>query len=192
MLSTEGHQASEAAMPPGIKYTYLFEDYLAATRARAWNGVFGRHTFWIRYCIFGAIFLAIVSAQVILDYVKTRGSPDLGSAALTLAGFAGLMAICWLLEWYVVRVAFGRLAVGDADLALNFESDGIHWSMAPHSGTYGWSGIRDVVRTPKRIFLFISKSEAVVLPRRAFMSENAFAETARYVETRANSEAKPL
>jgi hypothetical protein len=192
MLSTEGHRASEAVVPPSIKYTYLFEDYLAATRARAWNGVFGRHTHWIRYCIYAAIFLAIVGAQVILDYLKTMGSPDLRSAALTLAGFAGLMIVGWLLEWLIVRLAYGRLAVGGADLVLKFEADGVHWSMASHSGTYGWSGVRDVIRTPKRIFLFISKSEALVLPRRAFTSENAFAETARYAESKTNPEARPL
>jgi|EndMetStandDraft_8_1072994.scaffolds.fasta_scaffold454630_1 YcxB-like protein len=191
MLLTEGHQASEAAMPPSIKYTYLFEDYLAATRARAWNGIFGRHTHWIRYCIYAAIFLAIVGSQVILDYLKTKGSPDLRSAALMLAGFAGLMVVGWLLEWLIVRLAYGRLAVRDADLVLKFETDGIHWSMASHSGTCGWAGVRDIVRTPHRVLIFFSKAEAMVLPRRAFASENAFVEAVRYVETRTSTEAKP-
>jgi hypothetical protein len=108
-----------------------------------------------------------------------------------LAGFAGLMIVGWLLEWLIVRLAYGRLAVRGADLVLKFEADGIHWSMASHSGTYGWAGVRDIVRTPHRIFLFISKAEGVVLPRRAFASENAFVETVRYVETRTGIEAKP-
>jgi hypothetical protein len=101
------------------------------------------------------------------------------------------MIVGWLLEWLIVRLAYGRLAVRGADLVLKFEADGIHWSMASHSGTYGWSGVHDIVRTPKRIFLFISRAEALVLPRRAFASENAFAETARYVETRTSTEARP-
>ncbi|MEH2586446.1 YcxB family protein [Bradyrhizobium sp. AZCC 1721] len=191
MLSTEGHQATEAAMPPGIKYTYLFEDYLAATRARAWNGVFGRHTYWIRYCMWAALFLVIVSAQVILDYLKTKGSPDLGSTALALAGFAGLMIFAWLLEWLIARLAYRRLAIADADVVLRFEADGIHWSMSHHSGVVAWSGIQDIIRTPRRILVFVSKAEAFVLPRRAFTSENAFADAARYMETRTSTGARP-
>jgi hypothetical protein len=189
MLSTKGHQASEAAMPPGIRYTYRFEDYLAAARARAGYGIFGRHSYQVRYSIYAALFLAIVGVQVVLEYLTTKGSPDLRIPGLTLACFAAVMITMWLLEWTIVRLAYRRLAMADADVFMKFEADGVHWSMSHFSGAVAWSGIRDIVSTPKRIFLFVSKSEALTLPRRAFASDDAFGEILQFVQTKTAAEA---
>jgi hypothetical protein len=189
MLSTEGHQAGETVLPPCIKYTYRFEDYLATARAQAWNGVFGRHTYWLRYLVWGVLGVVFLGTPVILEYLMRKRSPDLLAAALPLAGFAGLMIVSWLLEWLYSRFAYRRLAIAGADLVLKFEADGIHYKMPSYHGVLSWSGIRRVMTPPGYLLLFISKSEAMALPRRAFSSDRDFGEILRLVRAKTSAEA---
>src|SRR5216684_2408524 len=111
MPPLEGHQAGPAVVSPSIKYTYRFDDYLAAARARAWNGVFGRHTYWIRYVVWMGIAIAILSGLAIRDYLTANLLPDLRTIGLTLAGFVILLIFAWLLEMLYVRYAYRRLAI---------------------------------------------------------------------------------
>jgi hypothetical protein len=108
---------------------------------------------------------------------------------LTFAAVVALMIFAWGLDLLFTRLAFGRLAIAGADVSLTFDADGVHYNMTSYFGVLTWSGIHRVMSMPGYLLLFISKSEAVVLPRRAFPSDGAFGETLRFVQTKTGAEA---
>jgi len=180
------HHAESSAS--GIAYTFTFDDFLAARRALAWNGVFGHHTYWIRYVIFAVIMVACWWVPVRHD-LKPYALSDSHIVLLTFAAVVALMIFAWALDLLFTRLAFGRLAIAGADVSLTFEADGVHYKMPSYFGVLTWSGIHRVMTMPGYLLLFISKSEAVVLPRRAFPSDGAFGETLRFVRTKTGAEA---
>jgi hypothetical protein len=174
--------------PSGIAYTFTFEDFLAARRAMAWNGVFGRHTYWIRYVIFATIMVTCWWVPVTHDLKKyALSSSQIGLLACT--ALVALMVLAWALDLLFARMTFGRLAIAGADVSLTFEDDGVHYKMSSYSGVVSWSGVYRVMRTPSYLLIFISKSEAMVFPRRAFPSDSVFGETLRFVQTKTGAEA---
>jgi hypothetical protein len=174
--------------PSGIAYTFKFEDFLAARRAMAWNGVFGRHTYWIRYVIFATIMVACWWVPVTYDLKKyALSSSQIG--LLTCTALVALTIFAWVLDLIAARLIYGRLAIAGGNVSVTFEADGVHYIMPPHSGILSWSGIRRAMGWPGYLLIFISKSEAVVLPRRAFPSDGAFGETLRFVRTKIGAEA---
>jgi hypothetical protein len=181
------HHHAESSVS-GIAYTFTFEDFLAARRAIAWNGVFGHHTYWIRYAIFAVIMTACWWVPVRHD-LKPYALSDSHIVLLTIAAVAALMIFAWGLDLLFTRLAFGRLAIAGADVSLTFEADGVHYKMPSYFGVLTWSGIHRVMGMPGYLLLFISKSEAMVLPRRAFPSDGAFGETLRFVRTKTGAEA---
>jgi hypothetical protein len=180
------HQPESSAS--GIAYTFTFDDFLAARRALAWNGVFGHQTYWIRYVIFAVIMVACWWVPVRHD-LKAYVLSDSQIVLLTFAAVVVLMIFAWALDLLFTRLAFGRLAIAGADVSLTFEADGVHYSMPSYFGVLSWSGIHRVMTMPGYLLLFISKSEAMVLPRRAFPSDGAFGETLRLVRAKTSAEA---
>ena len=171
----------------GIGYTLSFEDFFAVRRAIAWNGVFGRGTYWIRYAILGAIVLGCW-ALPIRESLKAHGLSGWYTIAVVLIGTATVTIVVWALDLLVARFTFGRLALADAKISLKFEVDGVHYVTPSYTGILSWSGIRRVMALPGYFLLFISKSEALVFPRRAFPSDGAFAEALRFVQTKTSAE----
>ena len=179
------HAESSAS---GIACTFTFEDFLAARRALAWNGVFGRHTYWMRYVIFAVIMVACWWVPVRHD-LRAYALSDFQIVLLTVAAVIVLMAFAWALDLLFTRLAFGPLAIAGADVSLRLEPDGVHYNMPSYFGVVTWSGIHRVMAMPGYLLLFISKSEAMVLPRRAFPSDGAFGETLQLVRTKTGAEA---
>src|SRR5689334_10964068 len=111
------HHAESSAS--GIAYKFTFEDFLAARRAIAWNGVFGRHTYWIRYVIFATIVVACWWVPVTHDLKKyALSSSQIGW--LTFTAFVALTVLAWALDLLFARMTYGRLAIAGADVSLKF------------------------------------------------------------------------
>jgi hypothetical protein len=183
-MSRDGAESSTS----GIAYTFTFEDFLAARRALAWNGVFGHRTYWIRYVIFAGIMLACWWIPVRYE-LRAYALSDAYIVVLALVAAIALMIFAWALDLLLARMVFRRLAIAGADVSLRFDADGVHYNMPSYFGVLSWSGIHRVMVSPGYLLLFISKSEAMVLPRRAFPSDGAFGETLRFVRTKTGTEA---
>jgi hypothetical protein len=170
---------------PAVAYNFSFEDFVAVRRALAWNGVFGRDTYWIRFAIIGVVLLACWAVPLAV-YLKARAPSNwpLIAVVVALAGFTAYIIAMLALDLLVARFTFARLALANAKISLKFDVDGIHYVTPSYSGTLSWSGIRRVMTRPGYLLLFISKSEALVLPRRAFASDSAFGDIGGYVQTR--------
>jgi hypothetical protein len=54
--------------------------------------------------------------------------------------------------------------------------DGLETTVGSHSFRSGWQGVRAIGRTPDHAFFYLSPTEAVILPRRAFANDSAFQE----------------
>jgi hypothetical protein len=176
-------------MTHAVTYTFGFDDYLATARARAASGMFGGHVRWVRYAIVVAVYVATMIGLAISDGTIEDLLHDLQGLGLILGGAVVVVFICLLIdllfERIVYRWAFGRFAMANADLAVTLDEQGLRWSAPSLSGTLGWPRVRRVIVTPGYVFLFISKIEGLALPRRAFATEAAFNEAARYAQLQA-------
>jgi hypothetical protein len=182
-MSPDGAESS----PSGIVYTFTFADFLAVRWALAWNSVFGHRTYWIRYVIFTGINVACWWIPVRYK-LRPYALPDSQIVVLALFAAAALMTFAWALDLLLAWLAFRSLAIADAVVSLRFDGDGVHYNMPSYSGVLSWSGIRRVMTRPGYLLLFISKSEAMVLPRRAFPSDGAFGEIFQFVRAKTGAE----
>ena len=179
-------------MTHAITYNLGFDDYLAAARARAAAGRFGRHARWLRYLVVVAAFLAIMIGQTISDGGSvTAMLQDAQSVGLIVGGAVMMVLVCLVIDLVfdrvVLRWSFGRFAMANAAFAVTLDAEGVHYSASSVSGTLGWPRVRRVDVTPDYIFLFMSKIEVMALPRRAFATESAFTEAARYAQAQADT-----
>ena len=153
--------------------------------------MFGHHIRWARYAVLVAMFLATMIGLAIYDGTITGLMHDPLSLGLLFAGANMVILIGLLIDFLFERVfyrwAFGRLAMANAELAVKLDAEGMHWSAPSVSGTLGWPRVRRAAVTPDYIFLFISKIEVMALPRRAFATEGAFAEAARYAQAQTDT-----
>jgi hypothetical protein len=60
------------------------------------------------------------------------------------------------------------------------------WSSGGFAGECAWSSLKSMVEPKDRLFLFIRKVEAIVLPRRAVLSDREFQDIAAYIRKHVN------
>jgi hypothetical protein len=65
------------------------------------------------------------------------------------------------------------IALGD-DVRINFGDDGITSESANSHTEIQWTAVQKLVRTRSHIFLFVTQRRNLVIPKRAFDSDNAF------------------
>jgi hypothetical protein len=169
----------------GIAYTLSFADFLAVRRALAWNRVFGPATYWIRFAFIGVLLLACWTVPIMVE-LKAHAFANWRTltVAAVLAGVVAYTIAMLAIDLLVARMAFGRLALANAKVSLQFGPDGVHYQTPSTSGVLLWSGIRRVITPPGYLLLCISKSEALTLPRRAFASDTAFDDTLQHALAR--------
>jgi hypothetical protein len=84
------------------------------------------------------------------------------------------------------RFVFRRFALANRQISIVLEDDRIRWASAGFVGECPWSNVKQMVETRDHLFLFISKIEAVVLPRRAVASDREFHDVADFVGKHVN------
>jgi hypothetical protein len=122
-----------------------------------------------------------------------------GSSALTLpaypAEFAAAIAVgiaVWFgtlfpLRWLQLRLmagaAYRRNAAAGKTVTFDIDSVAIVGGIPGVMTTLNWSAVTRLIETPDRLFIAISRREALILPRRAFPDAAAYGQFIAFAKT---------
>jgi hypothetical protein len=129
--------------------------------------------FWVAIiAIMAAILIAI---PVILSLI---GGDPIGESIAAIdwrfTGWMILFLICWLIVVTVITYGIRRLRGLHGPIRLSLNSDGVAFRNREMDGVVFWSAIKGVKLSRSRIFLFISRRSALIVPRRVFASDDQF------------------
>jgi hypothetical protein len=79
----------------------------------------------------------------------------------------------WLLAWTARRV-YPRNAFADKQIVFEITDVAIVGGLPLISSTIAWAAVVRLIETPERLFVAISRREALIIPRRAFASDADF------------------
>jgi hypothetical protein len=173
-----------------LTYTYGYDDFVALVRAKRTLGPMGRFGWVSPYVVVSALYVVLVAAGFAWDGVPVSRLLEGQNLLMLLAGMLVVIAIVAAIDfvflYWLYRLVFRRYALANREITITLEDDRIKWSSGAFAGECAWSGIKRMVETKDRLFLFISKVEAIVLPRRAVASDAEFRSIAAYVGRHVN------
>jgi hypothetical protein len=108
---------------------------------------------------------------------------------IAIALSAGLLVLAWKIPAWLLDVGValnpnpgGHAVPGTWTVAST--ATGLAHRHPDGEGSVPWDGIREVVSTPKGLYVFVSRREALVIPAHAFASAEEMGEFAAEVERR--------
>ena len=171
-----------------VTYTYSFDDYLALVRARRAMGIFGGLGGVVHYVLAVIAFLLVLAA--LRDW-RTMSFADVfttGSLALIIGGAVFICfviaAIDQFFERVLYRLLFRRYAIANSELSITVDDESIRWSAKGVSGNIGWPLTKRLYLARDHVFVFISKVEGLVLPRRGVAPPATFDELVSFLRAR--------
>lgn len=167
--------------------TYRFDraDYIALLKARRSISALSRFGRWGRYACFGLFFVVLVNLGNLLSWSFDPLIDGVTSAVV----FVLIILMAPLGEWIGDRVlsrwVFPRFAVANKELTIAFADDGLHTrNSGGVEGKFPWSSVTRIFETKDYLYLWISRAEAIVVPRRALSSDDAAAALATYIRSK--------
>jgi hypothetical protein len=159
-----------------IGYRMRRGDYVALCRALQAKPL-SRALFEI--ALFVAIFLAVLfvtssfSTQTFvrgLADLVTLNAPWWVYLILVLAAVIALGHTEWVK--LIAALTYGRYALADKDVTLSFDGNGVTATSPNLTSHIGWEAFVKLIETPTHAFLAVSRREALIVPRRAFVDED--------------------
>lgn len=173
-----------------LSYTYGYDDFAAlvvAKRSLGLMGVLGRAT---PYVLVSLLYLVFMIGSLAFDGVPLTEMLSAPTIFYILVGVLLVVLCVAIINAFFARLAlrpvFRRYALANKEIAITLEESGLKWTGGGFTGGCPWDNVKWVVETKERLFLFISKVEALVLPRRAVSSEQDFEAVAAFVREHAN------
>ncbi len=166
--------------------TYRFEraDYIALLKARRSLSVFSRFGRWGRYACYGLFFVALINLNNILSWTFDPLIDGLTSAI----AFVLVVLMAPVGEWAADRILslwiFPRFVVANKEITITFADDGLHTKNSGMEGKIPWSAVARVLETKDYLYLWISRAETIIVPRRALPSDDAAAALAAYIKSK--------
>jgi len=167
-----------------LTYINSFDDYVAMIQAKRLSG---RAGFYGPYIAMTLFFLAFVVLGHIWDGGSIVSLFNAETMLLILAGMLAVIVLVALINYIflrgIYRLVFRRFALSGKELTIKLDDEGLHWQGNGFSGACHWSKVQRVVETKDRLFLFISKAEGLLVPRRAVKSDQEFGERVAHVRS---------
>lgn len=183
-----------AQTPPATEfsaaYTYILADFQALRKAKRELSPVDRVLWRWRYVLVLGISFAVLigifwdSELILEDVLSWSRLSEMLPLVLILIGL--LVMVDVVFDWVLVPWVFKRFAIADKSLVMTFGHDGITWTTEGIKGELAWTKVIRIVTFKGYLFLFISKLEALCVPRRAFASEEAFSSLVTYAKERVN------
>ena len=166
----------------GDTYSYSFTmqlgDYLAMSR------VLGRRSIWaplailvLYYGTVAAFILAGVEGDTaaFVEVVRQIGT---GKAPVWIYPLLLVGLLLVLLRPLYLRLLAGQVyrrhVMADRNLSYRLASGAVQGGIPDVQGRFLWSAIKRVIVTPEHAFLTLSRREALIIPRRAFATDEDF------------------
>lgn len=177
-------------MAYSLTHAYGYDDFAALIRAKRSIGLMGKLGPATPYVVVSALYLVLIVSSLAWDGLAPAEMIQGQMPLMILAGIPLVIvlvaAIDFIFMRLIYRLVFQRFALADKEITVTLNDSGIKWSGGGLAGECGWFNVKRVVETKECLFLFISKVEGLVMPRRAVASERAFQELATYVREHAN------
>jgi len=137
-----------------LEYALDFSDYAAMVRESrpAGSRIAREVVVWLLIAFNVAFFTAGVG----------RDPLAWGSGAIAILIFAWRFGI----EPWMARSHFTKMELGGKKGVMRFAEARIRLSVASLSSEIGWDAVQRISRTPHQLFFWISKVQAVIVPRR--------------------------
>jgi hypothetical protein len=87
-------------------------------------------------------------------------------------------------DWAAARWQFPQSSIANKDVTLEFGEEGIRSKVGGVEGRFSWPSFARVIETRDGLFLALSRTELLAVPRRALPSAEAFAGLVRQVRAR--------
>jgi hypothetical protein len=174
---------------PSFHITYRFErhDFVAMTRALAhkpWTWRLAAVALWLVLVLIFLLLLRSSSLEilqrglrmVVLDYLPLW---VIGGIALLFNNrIMGLTA----------AAIFKNNAYANQEIELFIRKSGIESRAQGIRAEFTWAAVKRIIETSTHLFLAISKREALIIPRRAFASDDAYQDARGFIVSHAGPE----
>jgi hypothetical protein len=173
--------------PGRITFTYGFADYLALNRLMRRDSLWKRTQF-IRVPL--AVALAVAAIIAIHAAMNGRSVGQALGQLPVMWEFWVLIAAILPLVLFLNRLELGvyyrRQRIDGQAISISFDDEkGITSEGPSGTGVIAWNGVRKLVSDADvHVILYENRMIGLCLPRRAFASQQAFDDLARYVEAR--------
>ncbi|WHA40438.1 YcxB family protein [Agrobacterium larrymoorei] len=164
-----------------IRYIFERRDFVALTRALV------RRPFWTTALKF--IFASLIAGHVfVVQLMLSTGKRisadylDFYFKSLPLWFLPLVFTACGdHLAGLLAAYVFKKNASANKEIIIDLQDDVIRARSDDIKSEIGWKSIVRVIETDKYLFLALSKREALTLPKRAFPSDAALADTMQFV-----------
>ena len=167
-----------------LTFDYGYDDFAALIKAKRSLGLMGALGPATPYIVVSALYLLFMVASLAYDGMPFAEMLRAPAVFYILVGIPLVIALVAIINFLFARLAFRpvfkRFALADKEVTISLDETGVTWTGGGLSGACPWANVKWIVETKDRLFLFISKVEAVVLPRRAVSSDREFQALAAY------------
>jgi hypothetical protein len=119
--------------------------------------------------VVSALFLVFVALGYTWDGVPVSRLFEGENLLLLLSGVLVVIVMIAVIDFVFLhglyRLVFRRFALANRELTVTLQNDCIKWASAGFGGECAWRNVKWLIETKDRLFLFISKVEAIVCPR---------------------------
>ena len=162
----DGPSATDDAMSSPIEVTYRMSD-LFAVSFRNWR-VYLRSLLILEMTI-----VVVIVGIALLDGASFRAA--VGWLELEVLAVLGLaVLVLWVVILAPISYVVARMRGTLGPHCFYFGNDGVTVAGAKANSTHYWSGLRRVIRSNDRLYLYISAGLAFILPKRAFTTDDDF------------------
>jgi|GEM_PF-5187457 len=177
--------------PIRVTYTFEFADLAAISASAAKDPKVKRHNlkvslpFLIGTLAVGGAFLIFFVLVVTNLISMNRTWLAIGDGLFGASMFVGLLTLLsFFFKKTRMKSAFSLQPIANQAITNCLSNDGVSSDLAKMRGTYDWLSIARLDTTPDHLLLFISPLQALVFPRRAFASTEAFAAAIEFAKAR--------
>lgn len=170
---------SHDVLPPiAGHYRFSPSDYLAlvaAMRRPQWRRYMAVSVIWVGVFV---MLMALISEsgaqfqQAVADLVSLRNVPVY--VYFMLASVPVFLALIPLVRLLQARRSYRWSAIAEREIDLSFDAEAVLVTSPGRCARLEWSVVRSVVEREDHAFLVLGRSEAIVIPKRAFISEALF------------------
>lgn len=167
-----------------LTYVMQRDDFIALTRTmlRRTPQRVALEALLLAAIIVGGYFVGAGPNALALPNYPAEFYPALAAAVVLL--LAVLFPMRWLQLWLTARSVYRRNAAAGKTITYDIDDTTIVGGIPGVQTALNWSAVTRLIETPERLFIAISRREALIVPRRAFTDVPAYAAFIAFAKSR--------